>query len=143
VFARFVAARGFAYRQQQGFYTPLYRIADFYLPEQNLTVEIDGPCHDPAKDRIKDARFLEARGIRTLRLSNEQATRIPTRRQHGERGLFRARARSAAEGAWTFRRLAHHGRMVKILERPEDQKPAMMDSSHERQSAGSSTYSAI
>jgi hypothetical protein len=34
-------------------------------------------------------------------------------------------------------------RMVKILERPEDQKPAMMDSSHERQSVGSSTYSAI
>src|SRR5678809_728448 len=31
--------------------------------------------------------------------------------------------------------------MVKILERPEDQKPAMMDSSHERQSVGSATGS--
>ena len=29
--------------------------------------------------------------------------------------------------------------MVKILERRENQKPAMMDSSHERQSLGSST----
>ena len=29
--------------------------------------------------------------------------------------------------------------MVKILEQPENQKPAMMDSSYERQSVGSST----
>src|SRR5215831_10571982 len=32
----------------------------------------------------------------------------------------------------------YDGRMVKILEQPENQKPAMMDSSHERQSVGSS-----
>jgi hypothetical protein len=40
-FCCYLASRGFAFRQQQGFYTPLYRIADFYLPDQkNLIVEI-------------------------------------------------------------------------------------------------------
>lgn len=78
-FCCYLAARGFAFRQQQGFYTPMYRIADFYLPEHYLIIEIDGSYHDPAKDRIKDERFLQARGIRTVRLTNEQVLsgRIP------------------------------------------------------------------
>ena len=71
-FCCYLASLGCAYRQQQGFYTPFYRIADFYLPDQNLIIEIDGSYHDAEADRIKDARFLEARGIRTLRLTNEQ-----------------------------------------------------------------------
>ena len=61
-----------AYRQQQGFYKALYRTARFYLPEHNLIIEIDGDYHDPVKDRDKDRRFLEERGIRTLRLTNAQ-----------------------------------------------------------------------
>jgi very-short-patch-repair endonuclease len=78
-FCCYLAARGFAFRQQQGFYTPFYRIADFYLPDRNLIIEIDGSYHDHAKDRMKDERFLAARGIRTLRLTNEQVLsgRIP------------------------------------------------------------------
>jgi very-short-patch-repair endonuclease len=61
------------------FYTPLFRIADFYLPEMNLIIEIDGSYHDPEKGRIKDERFLRDRGIRTLRLTNDQVLsgRIP------------------------------------------------------------------
>ena len=38
-----------------------------------------------------------------------------------------------------MRWVLHYARMVKILEQPENQKSAMMDSSHERQSVGSST----
>jgi very-short-patch-repair endonuclease len=78
-FCCYLATRGFAFRQQQGFYTPMYRIADFYLPDHNLIIEIDGDYHDPAKDRVKDARFLHERGIRTLRLTNDQVLsgRIP------------------------------------------------------------------
>src|SRR6476620_4781556 len=78
-FRTYLAALRLPFRHQQGFYTPLYRIADFYLPEQQLIIEIDGPCHDPAKDRRKDERFLKELGIRTLRLTNEQvlAGRIP------------------------------------------------------------------
>lgn len=79
VFSKYLAGLGLAYRQQQGFYTPVYRIADFYLPALNLIIEIDGGYHDPIKDREKDDRFLTVRGIRTLRLTNEAvlAGRIP------------------------------------------------------------------
>lgn len=75
-FLRHLATLGLTYRFQQGFYTPCYRIADFYLPEHKLIVEIDGPCHDdPAKDRRRDNWFQQARGIRTLRLTNDQVLR--------------------------------------------------------------------
>lgn len=78
-FCCYLATLGFAYRQQQGFYTPFYRIADFYLPDQNLIIEIDGSYHNAEADKVKDERFLAARGIRTLRLTNEQVLtgRIP------------------------------------------------------------------
>lgn len=73
LFCRYLAALGLSYRFQQGFYTPHYRIVDFYLPCQNLIIEIDGPCHDPEKDRIRDEQFMKARGIRIIRLTNEEA----------------------------------------------------------------------
>ena len=77
----YLAGLGVAFRQQQGFYTPLYRIADFSLPEQHLIIEVDGAYHERVReqDRIKDERFLRERGIRTLRLTNEQVLsgRIP------------------------------------------------------------------
>jgi very-short-patch-repair endonuclease len=63
---------GLIYRFQQGFYHPYYRIVDFYLPDHNLIVEIDGPCHDPEKDRRRDEWFTRVRGIRIIRLRNEQ-----------------------------------------------------------------------
>ena len=72
LFCSYLASLGLSYRFQQGFYTPYYRIADFYLPDLNLIIEIDGPCHDTEKDRQQDARFEHARGIRTLRLTNDQ-----------------------------------------------------------------------
>ncbi len=71
VFGRYLASLGLAFRQQQGFYTPCYRIADFYLPDHRLIIEIDGPYHDAERDKIKDERFLQARGIRTIRLTND------------------------------------------------------------------------
>src|SRR5262249_46552341 len=71
-FASYLASLGLPYRFQHGFYTPCYRIADFYLPELRLIVEIDGPCHDAAEDRRKDERFWLARGIRTIRFTNDQ-----------------------------------------------------------------------
>jgi very-short-patch-repair endonuclease len=64
---------GVPYRFQQGFYTPYHRIVDFYLPEQNLVIEIDGPCHDPEKDRRRDEWFTRERGIKIIRISNEEA----------------------------------------------------------------------
>jgi very-short-patch-repair endonuclease len=54
---RYLAALGLSYRFQQAFYTPHYRIVDFYLPDQNIIIEIDGLCHDPEKDRIRDEQL--------------------------------------------------------------------------------------
>jgi very-short-patch-repair endonuclease len=73
-FARSSPVLGVAFRQQQGFYTPVYRIADFYLPYKNLIIEIDGTNHErlTEQDRMKDELFLRERGIRTLRVTNEQ-----------------------------------------------------------------------
>ena len=46
VFCRIHVERGQCYRFQQGSYSPYYRIVDFYLPDHNLIIEIDGPCHN-------------------------------------------------------------------------------------------------
>jgi very-short-patch-repair endonuclease len=75
LFCSYLASLGLSYRFQQGFYTPFYRIADFYLPTLNIIIEIDGPCHDSENDRRRDEWFERARGIRTLRLTNEQVHR--------------------------------------------------------------------
>jgi very-short-patch-repair endonuclease len=72
LFCSYLASLGLSYRFQQGFYIPCYRIADFYVPSLNIIIEIDGPCHDPEKDRRRDEWFERVRGIRTLRLTNEQ-----------------------------------------------------------------------
>lgn len=72
-FQDFLASLGAPYRFQQGFYTPYYRIVDFYLPEHKLAIEIDGPSHqNPSHDRRMDAWFERVRGIKILRLTNEQ-----------------------------------------------------------------------
>ena len=76
VFQDFLASLGVPYRFQQGFYAPYYRIVDFYLPEHKLAIEIDGPSHqDLAHDRHLDAWVERVRGIKILRLTNEQVLR--------------------------------------------------------------------
>lgn len=71
-FCCYLAERGLTYRFQQGFFTPYYRIADFYLPDENLIVEIDGAYHNAERDRQRDDWFTRERGINVLRLTNEQ-----------------------------------------------------------------------
>jgi very-short-patch-repair endonuclease len=75
LFCSYLASLGLSYRFQQGFYVPFYRIADFYLPAFNAIIEIDGPGHDQVKDEHRDRCFEKARGIRTVRLTNEQVCR--------------------------------------------------------------------
>lgn len=72
VFLHYLESLGLSYRFQQGFYTPYYRIVDFYLPDHNLIIEVDGPCHNPEKDCRRDEWFTRVRGIPILRLTNEQ-----------------------------------------------------------------------
>jgi very-short-patch-repair endonuclease len=71
-FCRYLASLGLSYRFQQGFFQPYHRIVDFYLPDQNVVIEIDGPYHDPEHDHRRDAWFQNVRGIRILRLTNEE-----------------------------------------------------------------------
>jgi len=71
-FLRYLESLGLSYRFQQGFFSPFYHIADFYLPALNLVVEIDGPYHDPEEDSRKDEWFTRVRGIRVLRFTNKQ-----------------------------------------------------------------------
>ena len=59
---------------QKGFFKPWHIIADFYFPGRKLILEIDGGYHNKqkAKDARRDAEFLRVRGIRTVRVTNEQ-----------------------------------------------------------------------
>lgn len=57
---------------QRQFLIPFHIIADFYVPELNLIIEIDGGYHKTreAEDVARDAAFLEKRGIKTIRILN-------------------------------------------------------------------------
>lgn len=48
-------------------------IADFWCPDWNLVVEVDGPYHETRrdKDRERDRWMHRNRQIRTLRISND------------------------------------------------------------------------
>jgi len=52
---------GVAYRQQQGFYTPMYRIADFYLPRPNSRQEERRTV--PQRTLDTNAATLERTGV--------------------------------------------------------------------------------
>lgn len=51
-------------------------VLDFFLPEHNVAVEIDGDSHDdPIQkeyDRVRDERLLNVLGIQTVRFQNEE-----------------------------------------------------------------------
>lgn len=61
---------------QKGFITPFHRIADFYLKKHSLIIEIDGGYHyteeTKRKDEYKDKMWKEKRGMKTLRITNEE-----------------------------------------------------------------------
>ena len=44
-------------------------IVDFYFPQLNLVVELDGRQHDPQKDAQRDARLLK-NGLNVIRFQN-------------------------------------------------------------------------
>jgi very-short-patch-repair endonuclease len=61
LFRAHLAALGLPY--QHGFFKPRYRIVDFYLPGQNLVVEIEGGYHDPEEDLNRDEEFSDGRNF--------------------------------------------------------------------------------
>ncbi len=58
---------------QKGFITPFSRIVDFYIPKRKVIIEIDGGYHlnTTRQDNYKDLMWLQKRGMRTLRIKNE------------------------------------------------------------------------
>lgn len=59
---------------QKGFVVPFHRIADFYLKTHNHIIEVDGGYHKGIvwKDKQKDSRWRNERGIGTTRITNEE-----------------------------------------------------------------------
>lgn len=59
---------------QKGFLKPFHRIADFYIPNRKLIIEVDGGYHELIKkqDELKDFLFKQKRGMKTIRIKNEQ-----------------------------------------------------------------------
>lgn len=52
-------------------------IADFYCAKAKLVVEIDGPIHNAAKDRIRDSHLAKV-GIKVIRFTNKEVfTKLP------------------------------------------------------------------
>ena len=52
-------------------------IADFYIPSQNLIIELDGEYHDDIKQHDKDiwrTKILQSFGYRIIRFKNKQIT---------------------------------------------------------------------
>lgn len=62
------------FKFQKGFLVPFHRIVDFYLPDFDLIIEIDGGYHSDDKtankDRLKD-EIWDRKGYRTIRILNE------------------------------------------------------------------------
>lgn len=49
-------------------------VADIYIPQCRMVIEVDGPSHEGRKwrDRIRDAKFRRDLGIRTIRIKNSE-----------------------------------------------------------------------
>ena len=53
-------------------------IVDFYCAEVSLAIEVDGPIHDrQTEDDAARSAFLEAKGLRVLRVRNEAVLKHP------------------------------------------------------------------
>lgn len=76
IFKNWLEKNNIKFMFQKGFLLPFHRIVDFYIPKKKIIIEIDGGYHkNPAenmKDRWKDKRFFEDRGMKTFRIKNEE-----------------------------------------------------------------------
>lgn len=62
------------YLKQKGFLIPFHRIVDFYIPRKKIIIEVDGDYHKliKNKDALKDFLWLKKRGMKTIRLMNDE-----------------------------------------------------------------------
>ncbi len=69
----------FKFKFQKGFFTPCYRIVDFYLPRPyGVIIEVDGKIHEQlkSKDAYKDSSWKEKRNMVTFRVKNEEVFKL-------------------------------------------------------------------
>jgi very-short-patch-repair endonuclease len=52
-----------------------YIIADFFLHWPEVIIEVDGPEHQKAKDRVRDSEVKRLFGYTTIRIKNREVTR--------------------------------------------------------------------
>ena len=65
--------RGYRFQRQRVFER---FIADFYCPEAELAIEVDGRIHDDQQDQDGNRQaYLELNGMRVLRFSNDEVLR--------------------------------------------------------------------
>lgn len=68
------------YHFQRGFIAGgVMYIADFYLPERRLVIEVDGYSHETVAGRMRDAArdsYFKSRALRVLHIKNEEVQGI-------------------------------------------------------------------
>jgi very-short-patch-repair endonuclease len=81
IFKEYLEYYGIKYVFQKGFIAgDGFCIADFYLPEFNMVVEIDGKYHETAKQKIRDHfkdKYYAKRKMKVLRIKNEDVETFP------------------------------------------------------------------
>ena len=70
----YLKEEGIKFKFQKGFVKPFHRIVDFYLTGHKVILEVDGGYHNSIKekDEYKDKLWLDKRGLKTIRITNEQ-----------------------------------------------------------------------
>lgn len=81
IFKEYLEYYGIRYVFQRGFISgDNFCIADFYLPDFALVVEIDGPYHNTSKQKRRDSdkdNYYKKRHLNVLRIKNEDVEKFP------------------------------------------------------------------
>lgn len=76
-FKKLLKATGYRFMSEKIIYKEVsFYIVDFYIPDKNLCIELDGGYHDTPEQREKDFirdKYLLGRGYQNWRMTNEEA----------------------------------------------------------------------
>lgn len=76
-FKKLLTLSGFRFKSEKIVYKEVsFYIVDFYIPDRNLCIELDGGYHNTPEQKAKDVerdRFMESKGYHNWRMTNEEA----------------------------------------------------------------------
>lgn len=76
-FKKLLTLSGFRFKSEKIVYKEVsFYIVDFYIPDRNLCIELDGGYHNTPEQKAKDIerdRFMESKGYHNWRMTNEEA----------------------------------------------------------------------